>query len=285
MWRRGGTGPLGTQSHDVAPRIRKAPPMTIQVSREGDSKACVVQLDGDIDLSVVPEIRERLEAAVGAGCSELVLDLTNVSYADSTALGLLVWLDRKLVPLGGRVVLCGANADVGRILELSGLIGVAPTITARATLAEALSGVDFTEPDTEPEWTEMLRAPADVERLASTRMRVIELIEPLGLSESALFDVKVAVGEALANAVRHGSPRGSADEIAVSVAAYPDRVAVSVMDSGCGFDGAPEASDDVYASSGRGIMFMRALMDGVQFVRCDGGGTMVTLVKSLGSEV
>lgn len=258
--------------------------MTVQVSREGDSRACVVTLDGEVDLAVVPEVREELEAVIGAGCSEIVLDLTEVTYADSTALGLLVWLDRRLSPLGGKLVLCGANRDVARILELSGLIGVAPTISARATLAEALSGVDFGGAESAPEWTETLTAPADVERLASTRMRVIELLQPLSLDESALFDVKVAVGEALANAVRHGSPGGPDDEIAVSVSAYADRISVSVADSGCGFDGAPASSDDVYASSGRGIMFMRALMDSVQFVSCEGGGTMVTLVKSIGSD-
>jgi anti-anti-sigma factor len=259
--------------------------MTVQVSREGDSRACVVTLDGEIDLSVVPEVREELEAVIGAGCSEVVLDLTGVTYADSTALGLLVWLDRRLLPIDGKLILCGANRDVARILELSGLIGVAPTISARATLAEALSGVDFAGPEVAPEWTETLTAPADVECLASTRMRVIELLEPLSLDESALFDVKVAVGEALANAVRHGSPGGATDEIAVSVTAYADRVSVSVADSGCGFDGSPaSSSDDVYASSGRGIMFMRALMDSVQFMGCEGGGTMVTLVKSIGSD-
>jgi anti-anti-sigma factor len=258
--------------------------LTVRVAREADSRACIVTLDGEVDLAVVPEVRDELEAVIGAGCSEVVLDLTAVTYADSTALGLLVWLDRKLLPIGGKLLLCGANRDVARILELSGLIGVAPTISARATLAEALSSVDFAGAEVEPEWTETLSAPAEIETLASTRMRVIELLQPLSLDDSALFDIKVAVGEALANAVRHGSPGGADDEIAVSISAYGDRISVSVADSGCGFDGAPASSDDVYASSGRGIMFMRALMDSVQFVSCEGGGTMVTLVKSIGGD-
>jgi serine/threonine-protein kinase RsbW len=80
--------------------------------------------------------------------------------------------------------------------------------------------------------------------------------------------------------VRHGSPHGSDDRIVVGVTAYSDRVSIAVMDSGCGFDGSLATSDDVYAPSGRGVMFMRALMDSVQFARCPGGGTMVTLVKS-----
>ncbi len=255
----------------------------VRVEREADSTACVVTLQGEVDLSVVPAIRDELEAAIGAGCNSVLLDLTAVSYADSTALGLLVWIDRKLAPIDGKLVLCGANPDVTRILELSGLIGVAPTISSRPTLAEALAGVELTQPAEQPLWQETITTEADVEQLAVTRLRVTELIAPLGIDESALFDVKVAVGEALANAVRHGSPHGSEDLITVQVSAYGDRVAIAVGDSGCGFDGSPEASDDVYAASGRGVMFMRALMDSVQFARCSGGGTMVTLVKSIGS--
>ena len=39
------------------------------------------------------------------------------------------------------------------------------------------------------------------------------------------------------------------------------------------------ASDDLYAPSGRGIMFMRALMDRVDFEPAPGGGTLVRLTK------
>jgi anti-sigma regulatory factor (Ser/Thr protein kinase) len=41
-------------------------------------------------------------------------------------------------------------------------------------------------------------------------------------------------------------------------------------------------SPDLYAPSGRGIMFMRALMDRVEFETAGGGGTLVRLVKHHG---
>jgi anti-anti-sigma factor len=257
--------------------------LNIAVQREAGSRACVVSLSGDIDLAVVPDIREQLEGLIGSGCTEVVVDLEGVDYADSTALGLLVWADRKLTPLDGKLVLCGANRDVERILALSGLVGVAPTITSAADLQRALETVAADPDGEEPLWSELLSTPADLEHLAGMRDRVVELLDRVGMDEASLFDVKVAVGEALANAVRHGSPKGEQDDVIVQVQAFPDRIGIAVSDSGCGFDGAPKASDDVYASSGRGIMFMRALMDSVQFYRCEGGGTMVTLVKSIRS--
>ena len=257
--------------------------MNVDVQRDAGSRSCVVSLSGEVDLARVPEIRDELESLIGSGCVNMVMDLSEVTYADSTALGLLVWADRRLAPLEGRLVLCGANRDVSRILEISGLVGAAPTISTEAEMERALATVAEGDHGEDPLWVETMTTPADLEHLAAMRERVVALLEQVGMDESALFDVKVAVGEALANAVRHGSPMGIANDVVVQVEAFSDRVGIAVSDSGCGFDGAPKSTDDVYAASGRGILFMRALMDSVQFFRCEGGGTMVALVKSIRS--
>lgn len=253
--------------------------MTIEHGR--DASVCVVSMRGEIDMSTVPEVRSSVESLVFAGCTNVVLDLALVTYVDSSALGLVVWLDRLLGPRQGRLVLAGANRDVSRILELSGLIGLAPTIVAAVDVSSAVSGLDLSDRSAEPLWTDSLSLAADIEELPGIRTQVCELLDGIDMSEAALFDVRVAVGEALANAIRHGSPGGGEDMVRVMVSAYEDRVAIQVTDSGAGFDGTPGDSDDLYAASGRGVMFMRALMDRVDFSTVTGGGTSVTLVKHL----
>ena len=57
---------------------------------------CIVRLVGDVDLAVVPELQEGLDEALVGGCENVVLDLAEVTYADSSALGFLVWLDRRI---------------------------------------------------------------------------------------------------------------------------------------------------------------------------------------------
>jgi serine/threonine-protein kinase RsbW len=255
--------------------------MAVRIERPEGLTACVIHVDGDMDSSVVPEMRALIEAEVCAGCTIVVMDLSCVTYADSSALGLIVWLDARLAPMGGKVVLAGADRNVNRVLELSGLIGLAPSIAMAGDTEAALAGLNLPQEVSEPAWEEALTMPALLEKMSSTRSLVCDLVAPLGLTEGALFDVKVAVGEALANAVRHGSPKGGDDEVLVTVSAYDDRVVIGVRDTGEGFDGDPLAGDDVYASGGRGVMFMRALMDRVEFTRCDDGGTLVRLTKRL----
>jgi serine/threonine-protein kinase RsbW len=198
---------------------------------------------------------------------------------DSSALGFVVWADQRLQPVAGRLALAGANADVARILELTGLIGVAPSVVVAASIDDALSGRALSSQRNGALWVESFEFPADAGQLASARGRLAEIVAPLGLSDSSVFDMKVAVGEALANAVRHGSPHGRSDTVCVEVRAYPDRVEVVVTDSGCGYDGAVRPSRDAFAPSGRGVLFMRALMDAVDFTPGVGGGTSVVLGK------
>jgi serine/threonine-protein kinase RsbW len=206
------------------------------------------------------------------------LDLTHVTYADSSALGLLVWLDHKLRPVEGRVMLAGANQDVMRILELSGLARLSTSIGMSEDIDSALAGLEMGPTSAEAQWTRRICIAADIDRLAGVRDEVAELVAPLGFADSSVFDIKVALGEALANAVRHGAP-DAGGRVYVDVTAYDDRVVLEVADNGAGFDGKHIASDDLYAPSGRGIMFMRALMDRVEFETPDSGGTRVRLVK------
>lgn len=253
--------------------------MSFVITRDAGPQACVVHLVGDVDMAVVPDLRSALDEVLTAGCVHVVLDLAEVTYADSSALGLLVWLDHRLRPASGRLVLASAQKDVARILELSGLVSVAASVAMSANVPAALEGLDLPPVSTEPLWKREIDVAADVNQLATVREQVCDIIEPLGFPESALFDIKVALGEALANAIRHGRPRRGEGEVRVVVAAYADRIIIEVMDNGAGFDGSHVGSEDLYAPNGRGIMFMRALMDGVEFDSSPLGGTLVRLTK------
>lgn len=253
----------------------------LTVERQAGSDACLIRLSGDIDSVTVPLVREAIETALAEGCRTIVLDLAEVDYLDSSALGLVVWADHRLQPNAGTLTLAGAGRDVARILELSGLIGVAPSVFLADSVEAAMGGLMPPRGGGEPLWTQEFEVPGEVRVLAEARSRIAAIVAPLGIPDSAIFDIKVAVGEALANAVRHGSPEGPADLIGIQVRAYEDRVEVLVSDRGPGFDGATSSSTDPYAPGGRGVLFMRALMDLVEFQRLPGAGTRVRLAKRL----
>jgi len=99
------------------------------VERFDDIRAATVRITCDIDISVVPQMTQSFVSLVDTGTSNFVLDLSEVQFIDSSALGLLVYLDRMLADREGSVVLTGVNKNVGRVLDLSGIYSGAKTLT------------------------------------------------------------------------------------------------------------------------------------------------------------
>jgi anti-sigma B factor antagonist len=79
-----------------------------------------VELSGDVDIAVKEDLRARLDAA--AEQSDTVdIDLSNVDYADSTALGLIIALRNRLRERGGDVRLVSPSERVRKLLGYAGL--------------------------------------------------------------------------------------------------------------------------------------------------------------------
>jgi serine/threonine-protein kinase RsbW len=98
-------------------------------------------------------------------------------------------------------------------------------------------------------------------------------------------DLVCALGEALANAVEHGSPLGGFNRVRLRLYRDPRRAVVEVKDEGTGFD--PEQVPDPILTSGdpaalpeRG--FGVALMRRAAHAAWDEGGTRVRLTKLRG---
>lgn len=94
------------------------------------------------------------------------------------------------------------------------------------------------------------------------------------------FAIKLALEEALANAIKHGNASDPAKRIVFEFEVDPERVRFSVEDEGGGFDPAdvpdPTLDENLEKPSGRGVMLMRAYMNEVDF---NDAGNRVTLVK------
>ena len=94
-------------------------------------------------------------------------------------------------------------------------------------------------------------------------------LQRCGFTEQATFAVKLALEEALVNAVKHGNECDCSKRITVRYAINSEKAAIIVRDEGCGFtpDEIPDPTtpDRLPLASGRGIMLMRAYMDEVAY--------------------
>jgi anti-anti-sigma factor len=109
-------------------------PEEFAVSAEERDDEVVVDVRGEIDLSTAPVLDQRLSELADA--QTLVVDLTGVTFLDSSGLGVLVRTSNKLEDHGGVIRLVVNHPQVLKVLEITGL---ASTLPVFRTLDQALS--------------------------------------------------------------------------------------------------------------------------------------------------
>jgi len=128
-------------------------------------------------------------------------------------------------------------------------------------------------------WTERV-LPTDLQAVRGAEREVLGRLRDLGYDEDHLFAVRLALEEALVNAMKHGNGFDPNRSVYVWYRASPERVEIRVADEGGGFDptGVPDptADENIERPCGRGIMLMRCYMDEVDF---SDRGNEVSMVK------
>ena len=110
--------------------------MDVQVATEHVGARTVLHVEGEIDVASGARLRERLVALLGEGRTDLVVDLTAVTFMDSTGLGVLVGALKRVRLAGGRLVLV---VDSERLLKVFRITGLTQVFTIHGSLADALA--------------------------------------------------------------------------------------------------------------------------------------------------
>lgn len=99
---------------------------TVDGAQHGNDVVVLVA-GGEIDYSASPQLSERLSERIDSGITRVVLDLSTVTFIDSTAIGALVSAATRLRELGGgtlAVVCPEENRRIVRIFEIAGVDSV-----------------------------------------------------------------------------------------------------------------------------------------------------------------
>ena len=126
----------------------------------------------------------------------------------------------------------------------------------------------------------VIEIPSTLAAAKEPEAHIIDDVMACGYDEDSTFAVKLALEEAMTNAVRHGNRGDAGKKITIRYAVSPEMMVICVRDEGEGFhpDGIPDPTKPERLSlpCGRGIMLMRAYMTDIEY-RC--GGREVRMVK------
>jgi anti-sigma B factor antagonist len=81
----------------------------------------VVAVRGEIDVATSPALREELYAIIDGGARELVVDLSELGFIDSSGLGVLVAALKHMREQDGQLVLSGLAQPALRVFEITDL--------------------------------------------------------------------------------------------------------------------------------------------------------------------
>lgn len=109
--------------------------MTVEITTNRVGTTAVVTPHGDLDLVTSPEFRSAVDAAIDDGAAAMVIDLSDAGFLDSTALGVLLSVHRRLA---GRLAVAGAQPVVRRLFDVTQMGTV---LRVRATVDEALASL------------------------------------------------------------------------------------------------------------------------------------------------
>jgi len=125
-----------------------------------------------------------------------------------------------------------------------------------------------------------VRLPTDAQSVPLVRGLLRQALQYLGVAETGIQEIVLALTEACANVVQHAA---DAEEYQVDVDIDDVLCRICVVDDGGGFDPAMTAiaQEGQPLDTGRGLLLMRALVDRLDFVQDEDGRHRVTLEKRL----
>ena len=122
--------------------------------------------------------------------------------------------------------------------------------------------------------------PSDLRSAKEAERAVLRTVRACGFREDHAFAIKLALEEALTNAIKHGNRNDPSKTITVQYTIDKHRAEIAVTDQGSGFQPGevpdPTTDENIQRPCGRGILLMRAYMTEVGY---NEAGNQVRMVK------
>jgi serine/threonine-protein kinase RsbW len=124
--------------------------------------------------------------------------------------------------------------------------------------------------------------PSDTAEARRVQEQIEAQLQTARCHDHDLFSIKLALEEALVNAIKHGNQYDRNKKVQISYEILPDRFVIHITDEGTGFDPAdvpdPTAVENLERPCGRGLMLMHHYMTEVHF---NEHGNSVSMSKTL----
>jgi anti-sigma B factor antagonist len=104
-----------------------------------DAERHVLAVRGEIDLFTAPELKQVLAESIEAGRVRIIVDLTQTTFLDSTALGVLIGAVKRLRSRDGALAIVNVDENISKTFEITGLDQIFTILPTREAAIEAVA--------------------------------------------------------------------------------------------------------------------------------------------------
>lgn len=247
---------------------------------DGDPPVLIVA--GEVNYQSAPRIGDALKHLRTNGAQSLIVDCGAVEFMDSSGIGVVVNAAQALRKAGGGLRLRAAKPQLVHALQVSGLAGL---VEIDSIVPMHVGVGRRIRPDSEARHNTNMSIPLAANMDGVVRRHVSEIAEIMPFTQDQIDDIKLAVGEAVSNAIRHGEASEGNDRLTVRCMGDDKKIVIEIHNPGKSFDpnAVPIPDPNQLKEGGMGIYFMRSTMDRVEY-EFDGTGTTVLLTKYIGEK-
>jgi stage II sporulation protein AA (anti-sigma F factor antagonist) len=99
--------------------------LSLHIELEHRRRTLIVRLKGELDHHTAESVKTKVEDAILRGdANHVVLNMKELTFMDSSGLGVILGRYKLVTARGGRMVVCDVNPAVYRLFEMSGLFKI-----------------------------------------------------------------------------------------------------------------------------------------------------------------
>jgi stage II sporulation protein AA (anti-sigma F factor antagonist) len=92
------------------------------IDKKIERQTLFLRLNGELDMNTTENLRQAIDNEIERrGIRTVILNLEDVSFIDSSGLGVILGRYKKLLPMGGKIMISNVPPHIYKVMELSGL--------------------------------------------------------------------------------------------------------------------------------------------------------------------
>lgn len=113
--------------------------MSLQINMRVEQDVLIIRLQGELDHHAAENLREQIEQHMESQpIQHILLNLKELSFMDSSGLGVMLGRYKRVSQLGGEMIVCSISPEVQRLFKLSGLFKILKTVDSEEQALQQL---------------------------------------------------------------------------------------------------------------------------------------------------